>query len=335
MLNAFDTDRCVIVGFQADIRRRHHIFAHLPVFQFTDCRRSADRQFIKAFQAMHDHHAPTAQPLQHARLDADQIGVEHAHDLLFCARRIGQRPEDVEYGFDAKLAAHRRGMFHRTVVVGRKHETDAGGGNRLRHGLRFQVDVHPEQFQHIGAAGFARDRTAAVFGDFGARCRGDKHRRRRHIEGMRGIAAGAAGIDQLWRIRHRHRGGKLAHHRGRGGDFTDGFLFDAQTGNDCSNQHRRHLAAHDLPHQRQHLVVKNLAMFNDARQRFLRLHQRFSSRKFFSIWWPCSVRIDSGWNCTPSTASVLWRTPMISPSSVQAVTARQSGRLLRSITSEW
>ena len=31
---------------------------------------------------------------------------------------------------------------------------------------------------------------------------------------------------------------------------------------------------------------------------------------------------------------LLWRTPMISPSSVQAVTSRQSGRLARSITSE-
>ena len=60
-----------------------------------------------------------------------------------------------------------------------------------------------------------------------------------------------------------------------------------------------------------------------------------SFRKFASSWWPCWVRIDSGWNCTPSTASCLWRTPMISSSSsVQAVTSRQSGRVSRSITSE-
>ena len=63
--------------------------------------------------------------------------------------------------------------------------------------------------------------------------------------------------------------------------------------------------------------------------------QRVSVKKFFSSAWPCSVSTDSGWNCTPSTASVLWRTPMISPSSVQAVISRQSGRLSRSITSEW
>ena len=53
------------------------------------------------------------------------------------------------------------------------------------------------------------------------------------------------------------------------------------------------------------------------------------SRKFFNIAWPCSVRMLSGWNCTPSMASVLCFTPMISPSGVQAVTFRQSGQLSR------
>ena len=32
------------------------------------------------------------------------------------------------------------------------------------------------------------------------------------------------------------------------------------------------------------------------------LHGR-SSRKFFNIAWPCSVRMDSGWNCTPSSGA--------------------------------
>ena len=57
-------------------------------------------------------------------------------------------------------------------------------------------------------------------------------------------------------------------------------------------------------------------------------------RKFSSSAWPCSDRIDSGWNCTPSIGSVLWRTPMISPSSVHADTSRQSGSDSRSIASE-
>ena len=55
--------------------------------------------------------------------------------------------------------------------------------------------------------------------------------------------------------------------------------------------------------------------------------------------WPCSVRIDSGWNCTPSMrtscAKPVWRTPMISPSSVQAVSASSFGQVARSMASEW
>src|ERR1700743_2856515 len=100
----------------------------------------------------------------------------------------------------------------------------------------------------------------------------------------------------------------------------------------------------------QHLVVENLAMLDGPLQRFLggnghdvvSLHQALREAasfdcftKFSSSAWPCSDRIDSGWNCTPSTASSLWRTPMISPSSVHADTSRQSGSDSRSIASEW
>ena len=50
------------------------------------------------------------------------------------------------------------------------------------------------------------------------------------------------------------------------------------------------------------------------------------SKKFCSRGFPMGVRIDSGWNWTPSTGYSLWRKPMINPSSVQAVTSRQSGK---------
>ena len=62
-------------------------------------------------------------------------------------------------------------------------------------------------------------------------------------------------------------------------------------------------------------------------------------KKFFSIAWPCSVRMLSGWNCTPSMRCAkgrwVWRTPMISPSSVQAVMANSGGQVARSMASEW
>ena len=41
--------------------------------------------------------------------------------------------------------------------------------------------------------------------------------------------------------------------------------------------------------------------------------------------WPCSVRIDSGWNCTPSIGSSRWRRPITRPSSDSALTSSTSG----------
>ena len=52
-------------------------------------------------------------------------------------------------------------------------------------------------------------------------------------------------------------------------------------------------------------------------------------------WRPASVRIDSGWNCTPSTASSRWRRAITTPSSVSAVISSTAGIESRSTTSEW
>ena len=46
----------------------------------------------------------------------------------------------------------------------------------------------------------------------------------------------------------------------------------------------------------------------------------FSRRKFDRMARPFSVRMLSGWNCTPQMGSEVCLTPITSPSSVQAVT---------------
>src|SRR5208282_4674793 len=58
------------------------------------------------------------------------------------------------------------------------------------------------------------------------------------------------------------------------------------------------------------------------------------SRKFFSRCLPSKVRIDSGWNWTPSTACCLWRSPMISFSAVRALTSNAGGIDAASTSSE-
>ena len=70
-------------------------------------------------------------------------------------------------------------------------------------------------------------------------------------------------------VRDLHLGRKLAHHLRSGGNFADGFLFDAQAGNDGCHHDGRHLAGHDLAHQMQHLVVKDFTVFDGALQGLL------------------------------------------------------------------
>ena len=53
------------------------------------------------------------------------------------------------------------------------------------------------------------------------------------------------------------------------------------------------------------------------------------ARKLRSRSWPQPVRMLSGWNCTPSTSCSRWRTPMIVPSAVVAVTSRLGGQRRR------
>ena len=60
-----------------------------------------------------------------------------------------------------------------------------------------------------------------------------------------------------------------------------------------------------------------------------------AARKLASSPGPSGVRMDSGWNCTPSTGRSRWRSPMTTPSEVSAVTSSTSGSEARSTTSEW
>src|SRR5206468_5639711 len=62
---------------------------------------------------------------------------------------------------------------------------------------------------------------------------------------------------------------------------------------------------------------------------------RVRRRKFLRSALPSRVSTDSGWNCTPSVGWRLWRSPMMTPSSVLAETSSSAGTLPGSTTSEW
>ena len=118
---------------------------------------------------------------------------------------------------------------------------------------------------------------------------------------VRGVAAGAAGVDEVPLVGDLDRRRELAHHlRGRG-DLADGLLLHAQPDDEAGDLRRAELAAHDLAHDVQHLVVEHLAVLDGALDRLGDrdlLHGALPLRKFSSIRCPCSVSRASGWNCT-------------------------------------
>ena len=72
---------------------------------------------------------PAAETLQHADLNADEIRMKDAEQLIAGTRRIGERSEDIENRAHAELAAHRRRVLHGRMMIRREHEADAGLGD--------------------------------------------------------------------------------------------------------------------------------------------------------------------------------------------------------------
>src|SRR6185437_8796020 len=266
---------------QAEVLGMDLVFSHLAVLELADHRRGVARSLVHPVLAVYDQHVLAAEPLQHAHLDADQIRMEHAEQLIRRTGRIGQRPQDIEYRPDAQFLAHRRGVLHRAVVVGRKHETDAGladAGGNLRGAKH---DVGAERLQHVGAARSRRHRPAAVLGHARSRGGGDEHRGGGYLKSKRDIAAGADDVDQMLVVGELDLGREFAHDLRRRGDLAYRFLFDAQAHRQRGDHHRRRLAAHDLAHQRKHLVVKYLAVLYRALQRLLQVDGHRGS-----VWFP-------------------------------------------------
>jgi hypothetical protein len=119
------------------------VFGDLAVLELAHQRGRAQAHLVHAVAAIHHHGVLGAQALHRAHLDAHQIGVEHAHQDIGRAGRIGQRAQQVEDGAHAQLAAHRRHVLHGRVVVGREHEANAGLGNALRDLRRARLMLRP------------------------------------------------------------------------------------------------------------------------------------------------------------------------------------------------
>ena len=155
-------------------------------------------------------------------------------------------------------------------MVGGKHKPHAHLHHTLRNGGGAELNIHPQRLHHVRTTAFAAHAAPAVFADLGPRRSGHKHGTGGNIESVRAVSAGAHNVHQMSGVGHLHLERKLPHHHGRGRNFAYGFFFDAQAGDKSRHHQRRHLAAHDEPHDVQHFVMKNFAVLDHALQRFLR-----------------------------------------------------------------
>ena len=142
------------------------------------------------------------------------------------------------------------------MVVCGEHKADAGVVDALADLFGIQGVGNAHFFHHVGGAAGGGNRTAAVFGDFGACGCGDKHGGGGDIEGFGTIAAGTDDVDQMGWVGYGNRRGKFTHHAGGGADFGNGFDFNTQAGEDGGDLFGRNLAAHNLAHQVAHFVVE-------------------------------------------------------------------------------
>ena len=99
---------------------------------------------------------------------------------------------------------------------------------------------------------------------------------------------------------------ELAHGLGRADDLVDRLAARAQRGEQRGDLHVGERAGHDLAHQRAHLGARERlaahgALEHGRHHAAFRPASRASRRKFASRSLPWTVRIDSGWNCTPNT----------------------------------
>ena len=124
--------------------------------------------------------------------------------------------------------------------------------------------------------------------------------------------------------RHVRQAGQLGGHRGLDRAAADHHDVDV----DHDHLDDQPLVEHD------HVAVHSPDP-GGARAGRLAQAARVEARKFDRRPGPSRVSSDSGWNWTPSTARVRWRSPMITPSADRAVTSSTSGMLAGSTTSEW
>ena len=285
---------------QAGIGRLDDEFTNARSRHFADFGGARNGDFIHAVDAVHDPGFRGAQFAERLRHRAHPVRRVDAKYLVLRASGVGQRTKQVEDRPYTQLLPDRCDMAHGAVVDAGEHEADAGSvyAGAQRVFVDFEIDA--ERLQHVGGAGLRRDGPVAMLGHAAASCRDDDGAGGRGVEAFPGEAPGAAGVQQ----------------GAADFDFARMPPHDARAGDEFAGC----FAAHGKPHQqRARFLGGGLACQQGVKGKFEQVdrqglapcdrlqasgerafgHAGICDRKFWRRAWPCSVRMLSGWNCTP------------------------------------
>ena len=170
------------------------------------------------------------------------------------------------------------GVLHGAVMGLGKHETDADVVDAARHLNRGQVQVDAGRLQQIGAAALARYRTVTVLGHGATGRRDDKRRRRRNVEDVGAVTAGADHVDHAVEGLEFDLVRQLAHHRHRADDLVDAFALHAHGHHERADLRIRALAGHDFAHDVAHFIGAQVEVIDDTAQGCLDIHEKSLAR---------------------------------------------------------
>ncbi len=203
---------------------------------------------------MHDEDVVAAEPFEHVGQRLDELTAEDAHHLVGRPGRIGQRAEHIEDRAHPELSPRTHGVLHGAVMRRREQKAHPHTHDALRNLLRAQVQTHAGGLEHVGAARATGHRTVAVLGHVGAGGGGNESAGGRDVEGVGPVAAGSAGVDEVW-LGDDHLGGEPSHDRGRGRDLLDALALHAQADEKAADLRRGRLTGHDRLHYGLHLLA--------------------------------------------------------------------------------
>jgi hypothetical protein len=111
-----------------------------------------------------------------------------------------------------------------------------------------RVELHSQRLEHIGAAAAARHGAIAVLGHSNTAAGDDDGRGSRDVEGVRGVAARAAGVEHLTH-RRRQRNSARAHRPRESHHLGRALPFERESHQQAGDVRRLRLPIHDRAHR--------------------------------------------------------------------------------------